>query len=523
MRSIILTNLLVLVLAATAVAEVPQTVSFQGRLTDSDGVAVPDGEHTVTITIYAHPTEGFPVWNRSRQVNVSGGVFSVILGEILALDLPFDQDYYVSVTYENEPPMTPRIPLTASPYALGVHGSAAVTSLNGVTGDANLVAGSNVTIDSSGSDLVISATGDVADNDWTVVGEDMHASPTGDVGIGTSDPESKFQVVGNITAGGITGEGSVYAYNNGDEYAVLGGDYQGEGSQLLLVSETGDYHTVLRPDLDGEGGYFKVSSGLGDSAFEVNGYANVDGQPRVSMHGNSSVVFDLGESGDGSVLLPVDAINASEIFNEPGVASRTQHGGTGYVLTDSHTPITSRSISAPSDGYIMATASVEVELNHQGTASYVTTGLSQTTNSLPNTQDHTVLLPDGAGQGQYLFPCSATTVVPVAAGYHTIYLLGSKGGAGDAKARDAQLSLLFVPTSYGLVTMADGNDGGKQGDSDRRSPAVTSSDLAEEQRQSARANQDRVDRELADLRAKLDAVTSQVTNLNGNAQAPGRR
>ncbi|MFC1766172.1 tail fiber domain-containing protein [Planctomycetota bacterium] len=47
-------------------------------------------------------------------------------------------------------------------------------------------------------------TPSTGDSDWTVVGDNMYATPLGDVGIGTSSPDEKLHVIGNILVEAVT-------------------------------------------------------------------------------------------------------------------------------------------------------------------------------------------------------------------------------------------------------------------------------------------------------------------------------
>jgi hypothetical protein len=101
-----------------AAAEVPPVLSYQGVLTDASGMVVPDGVYSITFSIYDDPT-GDPVpWSETRNVEVHKGVFSVVLGEIIPLTLPFDRAYWIALSVAGQPELLPRMRLTSSPYSL---------------------------------------------------------------------------------------------------------------------------------------------------------------------------------------------------------------------------------------------------------------------------------------------------------------------------------------------------------------------------------------------------------------------
>ena len=81
-RLLLLTALMVCILAMGVSAQVPGTMNYQGRLTDSLGNAVPDGAYNVTFTISNLP-EGLAIayWSSVIEVQVTNGLFSCILGE----------------------------------------------------------------------------------------------------------------------------------------------------------------------------------------------------------------------------------------------------------------------------------------------------------------------------------------------------------------------------------------------------------------------------------------------------------
>lgn len=78
-RAISLSALLFLLAVQTAWSQIPQTMSFQGVLSNASGVVVPDGNYQLTFRLYDAPTGGNLLWSESHSsVAVSKGVFNVI-------------------------------------------------------------------------------------------------------------------------------------------------------------------------------------------------------------------------------------------------------------------------------------------------------------------------------------------------------------------------------------------------------------------------------------------------------------
>ena len=100
------------------------TLSVQGIVKKSNGVALDDGEYSITFKIYA--TDGSPsgaLWTEiNPTVEVISGIYSVVLGSVTPLNLAFDQDYELGVTIGSQE-LVPRTALTSAPYALALRGS----------------------------------------------------------------------------------------------------------------------------------------------------------------------------------------------------------------------------------------------------------------------------------------------------------------------------------------------------------------------------------------------------------------
>ncbi len=95
------TILLVCGLSGTGYADIPLKMNFQGSLVDAAGSPITDTVE-ITFCIYNLPEGGIPLWCEVKNVMVENGIYNVILGEVTALDLPFDEPYYLGVTVETD-------------------------------------------------------------------------------------------------------------------------------------------------------------------------------------------------------------------------------------------------------------------------------------------------------------------------------------------------------------------------------------------------------------------------------------
>lgn len=134
----------------TAIAAPPQTINYQGYLTDSSGQPI-TGTLSMVFGIYAASSGGSPIWSEAQSgISVANGVFNVVLGTVNPIDtaiVPFDAPYWLGVKVGSDPEMSPRRPLTSVPYAFNAVNAATAsvaTSANSVSGSAT-IAGSQIT------------------------------------------------------------------------------------------------------------------------------------------------------------------------------------------------------------------------------------------------------------------------------------------------------------------------------------------------------------------------------------------
>lgn len=112
-----------LLVSTSATLFAQANLSVQGTIQRSFGAAVDDGNYSLTFRLYETDAGGTPIWEETQSdVEVIGGVYSVVLGASEPLDAPFDKPYFLGVSVDGGTELTPRARLTSSPYALSMIG-----------------------------------------------------------------------------------------------------------------------------------------------------------------------------------------------------------------------------------------------------------------------------------------------------------------------------------------------------------------------------------------------------------------
>ncbi|MBN1621271.1 MAG: hypothetical protein JW871_01620 [Endomicrobiales bacterium] len=273
-------------------AEPPKLIGFQGRLTDAKGKAV-TGTKAITFKIFDVATEGTALWTETQSVTLdSNGLYDVHLGEVTALDLAFDIDYWLEVKIGDEI-LSPRYKLVSTAYSFY---SLKCTS-------ATYAETSGSTVDTEG---LLSKSG---------------GTMTGDI---------------NLSSNSIIGAYKVIASTVGTSSTI----YYGNGSHLTGLGSGGNMNTaVYDTDVDGVVDNSAAISGKTYAAFvstsgaqiitgdvTVNGTINISTAIRhYSIPGNSicsTVVkssstgyaymdVSMGGSGCYPVFLPQGAVISS--------------------------------------------------------------------------------------------------------------------------------------------------------------------------------------------------------------------
>lgn len=218
------------VLSGTSGGDIPELISYQGKVTDNAGSPVADGIYTMRFQIYDQLVGGLPLWDSGAQgVDLANGVFSIMLGGAgqPTLNLPFDDDYWLQVSFQGDL-QTPRRRLGSVGYSFMASGLVPGTVMSGAISD---LPWATLKATNSGT------TGDVVGL-W---GESACPGGGGVFGNGTASTGDTYGVFG-LTAS--TNGMGVYGWataNDGDTYGVhgLSDSESGTGVYGLASATTG--------------------------------------------------------------------------------------------------------------------------------------------------------------------------------------------------------------------------------------------------------------------------------------------
>ncbi len=165
---------------STASAQTAPTISYQGML-QSNGANV-NGTDTLKILIYIAQTGGSPIYSETQIVPVQNGIFNLAIGAVTPLipALDFTKQYYLAVSVNSAPELSPRSEVGFAPYAFralnadtasysttAAHATIAntvsggvVTSVNGLYGSLSLSGTNGITVTNNNPpNIIIGSTG----------------------------------------------------------------------------------------------------------------------------------------------------------------------------------------------------------------------------------------------------------------------------------------------------------------------------------------------------------------------------
>lgn len=118
----------------SACAGVAPKMTHQGRLLNSSGQPVTDGNYNVTYALYNVSTGGTALHTETKSVAVKNGLFSSDIGVTKAITTPeiFAQPLYLELTVNGET-LSPRQELMGAPYAMSLTAGAVVQGIQPIT------------------------------------------------------------------------------------------------------------------------------------------------------------------------------------------------------------------------------------------------------------------------------------------------------------------------------------------------------------------------------------------------------
>ena len=236
-RALFLCFLATLVAAQVCLGQVPETISFQGLLTDGSGNIVPDGPYDLSFSVYDTDSGGIALWTEAHAaVDVSDGIFGVVLGSTTPLALAFDKQYWLGIAVSGGSELSPRTILTAAAYSLNAR-----SVVDNAVGSATIADGAVAT-----ADLADNAVSTAKVQDGAVTGAKI-----ADGTILTADLTDGSVTVAKIPSGQI-----VKSVNGLNDAVTLG------AGANIAITPSGNTLTISAPGV-GNGDITAVNPGTG--------------------------------------------------------------------------------------------------------------------------------------------------------------------------------------------------------------------------------------------------------------------
>jgi hypothetical protein len=296
--------LLLFLLTITAHAAIPQKINYQGYLTDPQGTAI-DGNVSMVFAIYSQISGGTALWTETQTVTATDGVFSVNLGSVNSIDLPFDTPYYLGITVGSDNEMTPRQALTSVGYAFRAKEADRVKE-NAVTTE--VIANDAVTTDKVADDAI---SGDkiapATITSTNIANGAVGASQIGDGSIATEDLANDAVTAAKIKPAVISSIDGV-SNDGGNVDLVAGSNVTITPDDAANTITIGSTAAGSSPWTESGGNVYRSSGrvGIGTSNpsynLDVNGAINSTGEYRLNgktalkIENNSIFIGDLAGS-----------------------------------------------------------------------------------------------------------------------------------------------------------------------------------------------------------------------------------
>jgi hypothetical protein len=246
--------------------------------------------------------------------------------------------------------------------------------------------------------------------------------------------------------GAVEGVAEFYPEGGGSRQIALRTDAS-NGGHIGLYEDNGDQYAWLEPDRDGPGGFLEIVDGDDYAALEVDGNFEGGGSGRITMRGSGSATyFELWETGNDAVKLPINAVSDAEILDEAGGSGTSSTAS--LALGGFAENIAQKDIAVVAPGLVLALGTIETEVNHADAVSGASFAVSAASGSMPGGGGTLVRIPGTAGNGIWNQSLTVHGLFPVdTVGIHTFYLV-AEATWGSWTVTDRSLTLVYLPTSY---------------------------------------------------------------------------
>lgn len=258
----------------TATAANPSTMSFQGKVVNSDGTNVANGSYSFVFKLYNVSSSGSAIWTETQSsVTVNAGVFHVDLGSVCPfltsndcnnntpIDFNSNSSLYLGITFNGDPAgeMSPRVQLQSVPFAFNADrvGGLTVNELvqlsPSVTQAGYIDVGGDIYSGGEVQGVTLTAVGALQGNTLSINSGNFEVTSAGAVTGGTYNGAtlSGTELTGSgalsITSGGSNQSLSVNASGSGQ--VLIGGTSTGNilfgggsgSTGCTLTNSTGDF------------------------------------------------------------------------------------------------------------------------------------------------------------------------------------------------------------------------------------------------------------------------------------------
>tara|TARA_R110000782_G_scaffold12913_5_gene38258 strand:+ start:289 stop:2061 length:1773 start_codon:yes stop_codon:yes gene_type:complete len=285
------------------------------------------------------------------------------------------------------------------------------------------------------------------------------------------------------------------------------------GGRFRVTGPLGEMLFDTAPDGTGLGARLRVTGPLSELEF-ATAPAGINSGAQLSISGPmSGLTLDTGLTGNDALVLPAASVGPDELFAAPGIASIFR--STGASITTSISTVTSRSLTVPAPGYVVVLATANVGFTRLTNADgFVIMAVSDVNNQLPGTSRTLVRMPrSGLTSGQYDFPGTSHAVFEVpAAGQYTYYFNAQAIGFSGTTISNANLTLFYIPKTYGTVSPTDFELGTPSGTDYAPARPLTNEQILTEQLAEQQRALAELRAEQALLRRQLDAMRARSSD-----------